>query len=367
MFTSDHEIKHQLDKNENWPKFPTSIPLVDFITEGGIPKGRVTLCFGPPSSGKSTVFMQAAASVQREGKYVVWIDAEGAFVAKYARQLGIDTEDTETFRVARSPSLEKTIDFVVTLVQHPKVGMVVIDSIAYLMLESEIANGGDSNQVGGISKKLKLGVKLIQNTMDAVGSEAAICLVAQQYDAIGVYSPGGGTPKKVGGGTAVMHAASLALEFKPVGWVKGKEHDMVTGELTEKDVNVGQRIRCKVFKTRMTEPGRETQFVFIKDRGIDDVFSMVELATIRKVIPKRPGKSTWFDVPAKYTNTGEEKPCNGQAQLRQHFYDNPDLYSRLESDILSLIEEGANDTVEVIDRDSSDRGEPNIVDLTEED
>jgi recombination protein RecA len=361
LFLEGDEIQHDFNKLEHWPKWETGIPLIDFITDGGLPKARVVLCSGPPSSGKSTIYLKTAANVQKQGKFVVWIDAEGAFVGSYARVLGIDTEDRSTFRVVPSKSLEDTFDQILRFVAHPNMGLIVVDSIAYLMLKSQLENGVDDNLVGGIAKKLKHCLKLVQNKMDEVGSEATVCLVAQEYDAIGQYSPSGTTPKKVGGGEFAKYAASLHLDFRQVGRVMGKKPDLVTGEMPKNDVQVGTRIRCKVAKTRMTEPLRECQFVFVQGNGVDDVFSMVELANLRKLFNVRGGG--WHDLPGTYTTDGKEKAIQTEAKVRDYFRENPDLYSKLEHDILTLIAEGSKHGVVV--SEPRDPSEPNIIDLEE--
>lgn len=362
LFLEGDEIQHDFNQLEHWPKWETGIPLIDFITDGGLPKAKVVLCSGPPSSGKSTVYLKTAANVQKQGKFVVWIDAEGAFVGSYARELGIDTEDRSTFRVVPSKSLEDTFDQILRFVAHPNMGLIVVDSIAYLMLKSQLENGVDDNLVGGIAKKLKHCLKLVQNKMDEVGSEATVCLVAQEYDAIGTWTPSGVTPKKVGGGTFAVYASSLHLAFQQVGAIKGKEADMVTGVMSDKEVQVGTRVRCKVAKTRMTEPLRECQFVFVKGHGVDDIHSMVELGILRGLINKRG--SGWHDIPGAYTTDGKDKPIQGEGAVREYFRENEGLYSKLEHDILTLIGESAKQ--EVVVSEPRDPSEPNIVDLAVE-
>ena len=55
---------------------------------GGIPAGRVVEIYGPESSGKTTVALQAVASVQKSGGTAAFIDAEHALDPVYAANLG---------------------------------------------------------------------------------------------------------------------------------------------------------------------------------------------------------------------------------------------------------------------------------------
>src|SRR6185312_141589 len=60
---------------------------------GGFPRGRVIEVFGPESSGKTTLALQAIAEAQRLGGAAAFIDAEHALDPVYARKLGVDIDN----------------------------------------------------------------------------------------------------------------------------------------------------------------------------------------------------------------------------------------------------------------------------------
>jgi recombination protein RecA len=60
---------------------------------GGFPKGRVVEIFGPESSGKTTIALHAIAQSQKSGGSAAFIDAEHAMDAKYAKMLGVNTDE----------------------------------------------------------------------------------------------------------------------------------------------------------------------------------------------------------------------------------------------------------------------------------
>ena len=60
---------------------------------GGLPKGRVVEIYGPESSGKTTLAIQAIASSQRLGGIAAFIDAEHAFDKAYAEKLGVNVNE----------------------------------------------------------------------------------------------------------------------------------------------------------------------------------------------------------------------------------------------------------------------------------
>lgn len=59
----------------------------------GIPKGRIIEIYGPESSGKTTLTLHIVAEAQRQGGVCAFIDAEHALDVKYAKNLGVDTDN----------------------------------------------------------------------------------------------------------------------------------------------------------------------------------------------------------------------------------------------------------------------------------
>ena len=60
---------------------------------GGLPKGRVIEIYGPESSGKTTLTLQAIAECQKAGGTAAFIDAEHALDPTYAVKLGVNIDD----------------------------------------------------------------------------------------------------------------------------------------------------------------------------------------------------------------------------------------------------------------------------------
>lgn len=65
-----------------------SIVLDEALGIGGYPRGRIIEIFGPESSGKATLTLQAIAEVQKEGGIAAFIDAEHALDPVYAKAWG---------------------------------------------------------------------------------------------------------------------------------------------------------------------------------------------------------------------------------------------------------------------------------------
>lgn len=67
---------------------PTGSLMLDIaLGIGGLPKGRVVEIYGPESSGKTTLTLQAIAECQKKGGTAAFIDAEHALDPIYAAKL----------------------------------------------------------------------------------------------------------------------------------------------------------------------------------------------------------------------------------------------------------------------------------------
>src|ERR1044071_10032402 len=70
----------------------TGFAALDGALGGGFPRGAITELFGAAASGKTTLALQIAATVQSGGGAAAWIDAEHTFDPAYAERLGVAAE-----------------------------------------------------------------------------------------------------------------------------------------------------------------------------------------------------------------------------------------------------------------------------------
>ena len=64
-----------------------SVSLDAALGIGGFPRGRIVEVFGPESSGKTTIALQAVAQAQKSGGMAAFVDVEHALDPAYARKL----------------------------------------------------------------------------------------------------------------------------------------------------------------------------------------------------------------------------------------------------------------------------------------
>ena len=102
---------------------------------GGLPRGRVVEIYGPESSGKTTLTLQAIAECQKTGGTAAFVDAEHALDPVYAENLGVNVED---LLVSQPDTGEQALEITDMLVRSGAVDIVVVDSVAALTPKAEI-------------------------------------------------------------------------------------------------------------------------------------------------------------------------------------------------------------------------------------
>ena len=117
---------------ENISSIPSgSIGLDAALGVGGYPKGRVIEIYGPESSGKTTLTIHAIAEVQKQGGIAAFIDAEHAFDATYASNLGVKIDE---LLISQPDNGEQALEVADHLISSGAVDLVVIDSVSYTHL-----------------------------------------------------------------------------------------------------------------------------------------------------------------------------------------------------------------------------------------
>jgi recombination protein RecA len=166
---------------------------------GGFARGRITEIFGPASCGKTAVVLQAIAHGQRHGTTAAWIDADHAFDAEFAAQLGVDVS---RMPVAAPESAEEALEMARRFAASGAVDLVALDSAAALVprLELETALG----ETGAGLQSRVLASELRRLARAAARSDTAIVLLNQTRVHV---TPPGEAETSSGGPSIKLHAA----------------------------------------------------------------------------------------------------------------------------------------------------------------
>ncbi len=176
---------------------------------GGLPRGRIVEIYGPESSGKTTLTLQAIAEMQKLGGTAAFIDAEHALDPQYARKLGVQIED---LLISQPDSGEQALEIADMLVRSGSVDIVVIDSVAALTPKAEI-EGDMGDQLPGLQARL-MSQALRKLTANIKRSNTLVVFINQIRMKIGVMF---GSPETTTGGNALKFYASVRLDIRRIG------------------------------------------------------------------------------------------------------------------------------------------------------
>jgi len=158
-----------------------SLPLDLALGVGGFPRGRVVEIYGPEASGKTTLALHAAASVQKEGGTAAFIDAEHALDAGWARICGVNTDE---LLVSQPDNGEQALEITDTLVRSGAVDLVIIDSVAALVPKAEIEGEMGDSHMGLQARLMSQALRKITGTVSK--TRTTVIFINQLREKIGV-------------------------------------------------------------------------------------------------------------------------------------------------------------------------------------
>ena len=289
---------------EDIEAIPTgSIGLDLALGIGGYPRGRVIEIYGPESSGKTTLTIHAIAEVQKQGGIAAFIDAEHAFDAAYAKNLGVDVDN---LYISQPDNGEQALEIADHLISSGAVDLVVIDSVAALTPKSEIEGEMGDSKMGLHARLMSQALRKLTATISK--TQCTVIFINQIRMKIGVMF---GNPETTTGGNALKFYSSVRLDIRRIGAIKNGE-----------DI-VGNRTRVKVVKNKVAPPFRKVEFDIMFGEGISRSGEVLDKAVDLDVVNK---SGSWFSY-------GDTKLGQGRDAVKQMIADNPELALEIETKI----------------------------------
>jgi KaiC/GvpD/RAD55 family RecA-like ATPase len=108
------------------PKIPLGVEKIDRLLQGGIPAGKTSIIYGPPSSGKTLIAIAAAKTFTSRNGIAYYIDTELKTIREYATP-AVYVEATDITQL-----LDTLLD-ILKKARHVRPVLVVVDSISAVM------------------------------------------------------------------------------------------------------------------------------------------------------------------------------------------------------------------------------------------
>lgn len=268
---------------------------------GGLPKGRIIEIYGPESSGKTTMTLQAIAECQKVGGTCAFIDAEHALDPEYAKKLGVDIDN---LLVSQPDNGEQALEIADMLVRSGAIDLVVIDSVAALTPKAEIEGEMGDSHVGLQARLMSQALRKI--TGNAKRSNCMVIFINQIRMKIGVMF---GSPETTTGGNALKFYASVRLDIRRIGSVK------------EGDEVIGNETKVKVVKNKMAPPFKEAIFQILYSQGTNRLGEVIDLAVAQDIIQKA---GAWYSYQG-------EKIGQGKNNTIRYLEEHPEVAQQIEN------------------------------------
>jgi recombination protein RecA len=290
---------------------PTGSLSLDIATGiGGFPRGRVIEIFGPESSGKTTLALNAIAQAQAQGGTTAFIDAEHALDITYAQKLGVKIEE---LLVSQPDTGEQALEVAELLVRSGAIDIIAIDSVAALVPRAEI-EGDMGDSLPGLQARL-MSQALRKLTAAISKSMTTVIFINQIRMKIGVMF---GSPETTTGGNALKFYSSMRLDIRRI------------ENLKENQETVGGRVRVKVVKNKVAPPFKQAEFDIYFNEGISRVGELVDLGVERGIIEKA---GAWYSY-------GGNRIGQGRENAKEYLKNNPDISKEIENKIIVFVTPG---------------------------
>lgn len=276
---------------------------------GGFPKARIIEIYGPESSGKTTIAMQAIAEAQKTGGIAAFIDAEHAFDRTYAEKLGIDTKN---LLISQPDFGEQALEIAEHLISSGAIDILVVDSVAALVPKAELDGDMGDSKMGLQARMMSQAMRKLTGVINKTG--CCVIFINQLRDKIGVMF---GNPETTTGGNALKFYASIRIDIRRIGAIK------------DGDDILGNRTRVKVVKNKLAPPFKVVEFDILYGQGVSKAGEVLDLAVDLEIVKK---SGSWFSY-------GTTKLGQGRDAVRDMIKDNPELMAELEDKIKAAVAE----------------------------
>ena len=274
--------------------------LVSGSVYGGIPGNKITALAGESSTGK-TYFCLGIVQYFLESDPdagVIYFESESAIGKQMIEDRGIDSSrmmivPVTTVQEFRTQSIRILDKYLEQPADQRKPLMFVLDSLGMLSTTKEVEDAEAGKETRDMTRAQI--VKSIFRVLTLKLGKANVPMIVTNhtYDVVGSYIP----TKEMGGGSGLKYAASTIIYL-----TKKKEKD-------GKEV-VGNIIKCKTAKARLTKENNQVEVRLYYDKGLDKHYGLLELG-------EKYG--LWKNVAGRYEMNG--KKVYGKAILSD-----PDTY-----------------------------------------
>ncbi|MDD6640366.1 MAG: recombinase RecA [Erysipelotrichaceae bacterium] len=289
-----------------------SLLIDEALGIGGYPRGRIIEIYGPESSGKTTLALQAISEIQKKGGKAAYIDAENAIDPTYAKNLGVQIDD---LILSQPDSGEQALEIAELLIKSGAIDLLVVDSVAALVPQAELDGIMSDSSMGLQARLMSKAMRKLSGVMNK--SKCTVIFINQLREKIGVVY---GNPETTTGGRALKFYASIRIEVRK-------------GEAIKQGTDIiGNKVNVKIVKNKVAPPFKTATIEIRYGEGVSRVSEIIDLAVQYDIIEK---SGAWFSY-------NGEKIGQGRENVRLFLNSHPEIYDQIDQQIQQMIKNKNN-------------------------
>ena len=241
--------------------------LVSGSIFGGLPSNKITALAGESSTGKTFFalsivknFLQSNPAAQ-----VIYFETESAITKNMLSTRGIDITrlglvPVTTVQEFRTQAIKILDKYLIQVPDKRQPLMFVLDSLGMLSTTKEVEDTEAGKDTRDMTRAQVVKSIFRVLTLKLGKANVPMLVTNHTYDVVGAYIH----TKEMGGGSGLKYAASTIIYLS-----KKKEKD-------GKEV-VGNIIKCKTAKARLTKENSQVEVRLYYDKGLDKHYGLLEL------------------------------------------------------------------------------------------
>lgn len=280
-----------------------ALPLDLALGVGGLPRGRIIEIYGPEASGKTTLCLSVIAEAQKKGGVAAFIDAEHALDPLWAQTIGVQLDD---LLISQPDTGEQALEIAEQLIRSGGIDVLVIDSVAALVPRAEIEGEMGDAMIGLQARLMSQALRKLTGVVSK--SKTIVIFTNQLRQKIGVMF---GNPETTPGGLALKFYASIRLDIRRIDTIK------------DGDKVIGNRVRVKVVKNKVSPPFRIAEFDVMGGVGISRDGAILDVGIDTGIIQKS----------GAFLRYGETMIGQGREAAKSYLRENKDVANKIVADI----------------------------------
>ena len=245
---------------------PSGLTPLDCAIGGGLPMGRISELYSKEESeGKSSLALHFAASCQKAGGVVVWLESEAALDKVRAKRMGLQLDKVVIYG---PPTCEDGFAYIKNIVGNIREEADLKDVPVFIVWDTIAAapiravKEEDNAYADGMTKKPRVIREALQDlTLEFFNHKIHLLLVNHTYASLDRFGP----KMITSGGRGIRNHSTTRIELYRTGMIQD-----------EKEQPIGIEVTFFIKKSKLCLPHRKAHLVLYGENGFDEVMSMAK-------------------------------------------------------------------------------------------